>query len=179
MERLQLDHIDVLQCKSLEHLLRARPSDIHGQAIGLTTTRRLKRRCVIRTDSPPLAKRPDFLAQMQALHDVVQAGYVRYIGMSSCYAYQCECLFPSYIEYAPLTTPSMLGQYNTSIVARSASSLSSTTTLACEEKILQKAKTTADEPQNLLTRKFTKKEWIALRRLRVSRLNLNVPLLVP
>ncbi|KAI0823790.1 Aldo/keto reductase [Trametes gibbosa] len=25
---------------------------------------------------------------MQALHDVVQAGYVRYIGMSSCYAYQ-------------------------------------------------------------------------------------------
>jgi aryl-alcohol dehydrogenase-like predicted oxidoreductase len=27
--------------------------------------------------------------QMQALHDVVQAGYVRYIGMSSCYAYQC------------------------------------------------------------------------------------------
>ena len=28
--------------------------------------------------------------QMQALHDVVKAGYVRYIGMSSCYAYQCE-----------------------------------------------------------------------------------------
>jgi aryl-alcohol dehydrogenase-like predicted oxidoreductase len=27
--------------------------------------------------------------QMQALHDVVQAGYARYIGMSSCYAYQC------------------------------------------------------------------------------------------
>ncbi|KAI0823791.1 Aldo/keto reductase [Trametes gibbosa] len=25
---------------------------------------------------------------MQALHDVVQAGYVRYVGMSSCYAYQ-------------------------------------------------------------------------------------------
>ena len=27
--------------------------------------------------------------QMQALHDVVKAGYVRYIGMSSCWAYQC------------------------------------------------------------------------------------------
>jgi aryl-alcohol dehydrogenase-like predicted oxidoreductase len=27
---------------------------------------------------------------MQALHDVVQAGWVRYIGMSSCWAYQCE-----------------------------------------------------------------------------------------
>ena len=26
---------------------------------------------------------------MQALHDVVKAGYVRYIGMSSCWAYQC------------------------------------------------------------------------------------------
>ena len=26
---------------------------------------------------------------MQALHDVVQKGWVRYIGMSSCHAYQC------------------------------------------------------------------------------------------
>lgn len=29
---------------------------------------------------------------MQALHDVVKAGYVRYIGMSSCYAWQCAVL---------------------------------------------------------------------------------------
>ena len=29
---------------------------------------------------------------MRALHDVVQAGYVRYIGMSSCWAYQCTLL---------------------------------------------------------------------------------------
>ena len=36
---------------------------------------------------------------MQALHDVVQAGYVRYIGMSSCYAYQCEYYNPSVKEY--------------------------------------------------------------------------------
>ena len=28
--------------------------------------------------------------KMQALHDVVKAGYVRYIGMSSCWAWQCE-----------------------------------------------------------------------------------------
>lgn len=27
---------------------------------------------------------------MQALHDVVQSGKVRYIGMSSCWTYQCE-----------------------------------------------------------------------------------------
>jgi hypothetical protein len=27
--------------------------------------------------------------QMQALHDVVQKGWVRYIGMSSCWAWQC------------------------------------------------------------------------------------------
>jgi aryl-alcohol dehydrogenase-like predicted oxidoreductase len=32
---------------------------------------------------------------MQALHDVVQAGYARYIGMSSCYAWQCEWLVRS------------------------------------------------------------------------------------
>lgn len=30
---------------------------------------------------------------MKALHDVVQAGYVRYIGMSSCHAYQCMLHF--------------------------------------------------------------------------------------
>ena len=30
---------------------------------------------------------------MQALHDVVKAGHVRYIGMSSCYAWQCEYSF--------------------------------------------------------------------------------------
>ena len=36
------------------------------------------------------------VAQMQALHDVVQAGYARYIGMSSCHAYQCtSAFFPS------------------------------------------------------------------------------------
>ena len=27
--------------------------------------------------------------QMRALDDLVKAGYVRYIGMSSCHAYQC------------------------------------------------------------------------------------------
>ena len=31
---------------------------------------------------------------MQALHDVVQSGKVRYIGMSSCYAWQCT--FPQH-----------------------------------------------------------------------------------
>ena len=36
---------------------------------------------------------------MQALHDVVKAGYVRYIGMSSCYAYQCSI---------PLTFPAVV-----------------------------------------------------------------------
>lgn len=27
---------------------------------------------------------------MEALHDIVKAGYARYIGMSSCYAWQCK-----------------------------------------------------------------------------------------
>jgi aryl-alcohol dehydrogenase-like predicted oxidoreductase len=30
--------------------------------------------------------------KMQALHDVVKAGYVRYIGMSSCFAYQFHAM---------------------------------------------------------------------------------------
>ena len=29
---------------------------------------------------------------MHALHDVVKAGWVRYVGMSSCYAWQCTHL---------------------------------------------------------------------------------------
>ncbi|KAG9100772.1 hypothetical protein FS749_012886 [Ceratobasidium sp. UAMH 11750] len=29
---------------------------------------------------------------MQALHDIVQAGYAQYIGMSSCYAYQFQAM---------------------------------------------------------------------------------------
>jgi hypothetical protein len=29
---------------------------------------------------------------MQALHDIVQAGYARYIGMSSCYAWQFQLM---------------------------------------------------------------------------------------
>jgi aryl-alcohol dehydrogenase-like predicted oxidoreductase len=56
LERLQLDHIDVLQCHRFD------------------------------TETP-------IEETMQALHDVVKAGYVRYIGMSSCYAWQCACLF--------------------------------------------------------------------------------------
>ncbi|KAG8943118.1 hypothetical protein FRC04_003198 [Tulasnella sp. 424] len=41
---------------------------------------------------------------MQALHDVVKEGYVRYIGMSSCYAWQCEDpLFPSSTSFGSLT----------------------------------------------------------------------------
>ena len=39
---------------------------------------------------------------MQALHDVVKAGYVRYIGMSSCYAYQCTSQPPTHIRRADI-----------------------------------------------------------------------------
>ena len=56
LERLQLDHIDLLQCHRFD------------------------------ADTP-------IEETMQALHDVVKAGYVRYIGMSSCYAWQCACSF--------------------------------------------------------------------------------------
>ncbi|KAJ7261765.1 Aldo keto reductase [Mycena haematopus] len=51
LRRLQLDHIDLLQCHRFD-------------------------------PNTPIEE------TMQALHDVVKAGYVRYIGMSSCYAWQ-------------------------------------------------------------------------------------------
>jgi aryl-alcohol dehydrogenase-like predicted oxidoreductase len=40
-----------------------------------------------RHEHKPLTEK---VLQMQALHDVVQLGYVRYIGMSSCWAWQCK-----------------------------------------------------------------------------------------
>ncbi|KAI0933395.1 hypothetical protein AcV5_005549 [Taiwanofungus camphoratus] len=55
LKRLQLDHIDLLQCHRFD--------------------------C-----ETPIEE------TMQALHDVVKAGYVRYIGMSSCYAYQFHAM---------------------------------------------------------------------------------------
>ncbi|RDX41300.1 Aldo/keto reductase [Lentinus brumalis] len=55
LKRLQVDHIDVLQCHRFDN------------------------------DTP-------IEETMQALHDVVKAGWVRYIGMSSCWAYQFHAM---------------------------------------------------------------------------------------
>ncbi|TBU29652.1 Aldo/keto reductase [Dichomitus squalens] len=55
LQRLQLDHIDLLQCHRFDY-------------------------------NTPIEE------TMQALHDVVKAGYVRYIGMSSCWAYQFHAM---------------------------------------------------------------------------------------
>ncbi|KAI0682292.1 Aldo/keto reductase [Cerioporus squamosus] len=55
LKRLQVDHIDLLQCHRFDY------------------------------DTP-------IEETMQALHDVVQAGWVRYIGMSSCWAYQFHAM---------------------------------------------------------------------------------------
>jgi hypothetical protein len=51
--------------------------------------------------------------EMQALHDVVQAGYVRYIGMSSCWAWQCKSVRVSQNEahYEALPVQAMQGAY--------------------------------------------------------------------
>ena len=46
-------------------------------------------------------------SQMQALHDVVKAGYVRYIGMSSCHAYQCK----SRLLFFPCVSLTILRQF--------------------------------------------------------------------
>ncbi|CDO77873.1 hypothetical protein BN946_scf184287.g4 [Trametes cinnabarina] len=49
---------------------------------------------------------------MQALHDVVQAGYVRYIGMSSCYAYQFHQMQSYAITHNLTPFISMQNHYN-------------------------------------------------------------------
>ncbi|OSC96863.1 Aldo/keto reductase [Trametes coccinea BRFM310] len=49
---------------------------------------------------------------MQALHDVVKAGYVRYIGMSSCYAYQFAQMQNYAIEHNLTPFISMQNHYS-------------------------------------------------------------------
>ncbi|OSC96861.1 aryl-alcohol dehydrogenase [Trametes coccinea BRFM310] len=49
---------------------------------------------------------------MQALHDVVKAGYVRYIGMSSCYAYQFHQMQNYAITHNLTPFISMQNHYN-------------------------------------------------------------------
>ncbi|THH00507.1 hypothetical protein EW026_g2027 [Hermanssonia centrifuga] len=49
---------------------------------------------------------------MQALHDVVKAGYVRYIGMSSCYAYQFQAMQNYAINNKLTPFISMQNHYN-------------------------------------------------------------------
>ncbi|CAL1707759.1 unnamed protein product [Somion occarium] len=49
---------------------------------------------------------------MQALHDVVQAGWVRYIGMSSCYAYQFHAMQNYAISHNLTPFISMQNHYN-------------------------------------------------------------------
>ncbi|KAJ7476096.1 aryl-alcohol dehydrogenase [Mycena latifolia] len=72
LRRLQLDYIDILQCHRFDPNTpieeTARQFHFTVQCFHLLPT------------------------QMQALHDVVKAGYVRYIGMSSCYAWQFHAM---------------------------------------------------------------------------------------
>ncbi|KAJ6566459.1 NADP-dependent oxidoreductase domain-containing protein [Mycena capillaripes] len=64
LRRLGLEYIDVLQCHRFD------PNTPIAETL------------------PPR----DFFLMMEALHDVVKAGYVRYIGMSSCYAWQFHAM---------------------------------------------------------------------------------------
>nr|WGM49232.1 aldehyde reductase [Boreostereum vibrans] len=53
---------------------------------------------------------------MQALHDIVKAGYVRYIGMSSCYAYQFHAMQNYAITHN--LTPFIAMQHHYNVVYR-------------------------------------------------------------
>jgi aryl-alcohol dehydrogenase-like predicted oxidoreductase len=75
LERLQLEYIDVLQCHRFD------PETPIEETVSFLFTWLLFGLVFVRAN--------ERYTQMQALHDVVQAGYVRYIGMSSCHAWQC------------------------------------------------------------------------------------------
>lgn len=88
LERLQLDYIDVLQCEFLLLLSFSVDANLHRPSIrqGYSYRRDGGQYDILWTVELVI----DMWSQMQALNDVVKAGYVRYIGMSSCYAWQCE-----------------------------------------------------------------------------------------
>jgi aryl-alcohol dehydrogenase-like predicted oxidoreductase len=111
LKRLQLDCIDVLQCSlpfssSLACMVasgnRRSLASLTShfffppQAIVLIIIPLSRKWCVLGGTANNcgsialIAHNIPPLWQMQALHDVVQKGWVRYIGMSSCWAYQCK-----------------------------------------------------------------------------------------
>jgi aryl-alcohol dehydrogenase-like predicted oxidoreductase len=61
-----------------------------SSSTALTTRLRLVQRR--HEDSLLIRPAPQIEETMQALHDVVQAGYVRYLGMSSCWAWQFHAM---------------------------------------------------------------------------------------
>lgn len=76
LERLGLDYIDVLQCHRFVSGLSLRVPDRCKLESGLTSP------VVLQDPETPIEE------TMDALDAIVKMGKVRYIGMSSCYAYQ-------------------------------------------------------------------------------------------
>ncbi|KAG7087659.1 hypothetical protein E1B28_013607 [Marasmius oreades] len=94
LARLQLDYVDLLQCAYLRILLPRQAAyrfDMIGHRFDTET---------------PIEE------TMQALHDVVQAGYVRYIGMSSCRAWQFHAMQNYAINNKLTPFISMQNHYN-------------------------------------------------------------------
>jgi len=75
LKRLDLEYIDVLQCHRFDY----------DTPIEETMSR-------MSFFLDILQIYPIFGLKMQALHDIVKAGYVRYIGMSSCWAWQFHAM---------------------------------------------------------------------------------------
>ncbi|TFK35206.1 NADP-dependent oxidoreductase domain-containing protein [Crucibulum laeve] len=96
LERLQLDYIDVLQCIII--ISSPHPSlsnlTVPTQVIGSIRIHLLRKQ------------------YMHALHDIVKAGYVRYIGMSSCHAWQFHAMQNYAINNSLTPFISMQNHYN-------------------------------------------------------------------
>ncbi len=95
LKRLQLKYIDVLQCQfqvsSLFSFCQSRLLHTNRSPFWLRHPHR--RNCTSPINRVTRGYVLFWLEQMQALHDIVEAGYVRYIGMSSCFAWQCSFCF--------------------------------------------------------------------------------------
>ncbi|KAL1945528.1 hypothetical protein VTO73DRAFT_2379 [Trametes versicolor] len=81
-----LSYVDESACSALQYRV---PPQVYSNRLSEVVSGNAIKKLILPREELVILTKASLSIMMQPLHDVVKAGYVRYIGMSSCYAYQC------------------------------------------------------------------------------------------